>query len=167
MNLDKDKLVMCPCCKSDACYESEVNATTITWLCWTCGFTSNSKMVDGSSLVEHNEKNTAELIKDLKQLHNNTSPSKTVALPKLAWFPTVLNIRDKGMVFPEGKSTKDWHWKAVKAIPVPKEDQSKFPIPGQPGKFYEYQMDMKNQKEFGRFSFMDAAEEIGLFNIEE
>jgi transposase-like protein len=37
-----DKLVTCPCCSSNACYESEFTTQEgpiKTWLCMTCGFT--------------------------------------------------------------------------------------------------------------------------------
>jgi hypothetical protein len=150
-----DKLTTCPCCGSDACYErhsiddvSEIK----TWLCMTCGFTSHTQMIEGSEFVQLNEQNTAELIKDLKQVHEG-----------LAWFPTVVNIPEKGMVFPEGRSIQEWHWKVVKAIPVADEEKEKFPIPGTKGKYYKFKMDMKNPLVFDKNNFMDAAEAVGMF----
>ena len=65
-----DKLVNSPICDSNACYESEfmtAEGPIKTWLCMTCGFTTNTQMIEGSDLVQLNEQNTAELIKDLKQ----------------------------------------------------------------------------------------------------
>jgi hypothetical protein len=96
------------------------------------------------------------MIKDLKQIHNG-----------LAWFPTVITMPDKGMIFPEPiKGTKDWGWTVVKAIPIPKEEQDKYPDPKNPGTFYQHKMDMKNPSRFDKLNFMDAAEDLGMFTKE-
>ena len=152
----KDKLVVCHCCGSDACYQSDFKTQEgliKTWLCMTCGFTTNTTMkTDGEALKQTLEL-TAELIKDLRQDHNG-----------LAWFPTAITMPNKGMIFPEPiKNTDDWGWTVVKAIPIPKEQQEKYPDPTNPGTFYEYKMDMKNLKRYGKLEFMDAAEELGMF----
>ena len=155
----EDKLTVCPCCGSDACYERHFKddvSELKTWLCMTCGFTTNTQMIDGSELVQLNENHTAELIKDLKQVHEG-----------LAWFPTVVNVQEMGMVFPEGKSTDEWHWKVVKAIPVTKEEKEKFPIPGTEGEYYKFKMDMKNPLVFDKKNFMDAAEAVGMFETQQ
>jgi len=74
------------------------------------------------------------------------------------------------MVFPEpikGSSTikgkPDWGWTCVKAIPIPKDEQHKYPDPRNPGTFYKNRMDMKNPARFDKMCFMDAAEELGMF----
>ena len=161
MDLIKDKLVESPICDSNACYESEfttVNGPLKTWLCMTSGFTSNTAMtLDGDSLKETLEY-TAELIKDLRQDHEPPGGGEV-----LAWFPTVVNLPEKGMIFPEGRSIDDWHWKVVKAIPVLEEEKEKFPIPGAKGEYYKFKMDMKNPLVFDKMNFMDAAEAAGMF----
>jgi hypothetical protein len=154
-----DKLIVCKCCGSNACYESEFKAKDgiiKTWLCMTCGFTSNTTMEANSDTLKKAEEFTAEMIKDLKQIHNG-----------LAWFPTVITMPDKGMIFPEPiKGTKDWGWTVVKAIPIPKEEQDKYPDPKNPGTFYQHKMDMKNPSRFDKLNFMDAAEDLGMFTKE-
>jgi len=151
-----DKLVTCPCCSSDACYESEFTTQEgpiKTWLCMTCGFTSNTTMTKDSETLKQTLELTAELIKDLKQEHNG-----------LSFFPTAITMPEKGMIFPEPiKNTDDWGWTVVKAIPIPKEDQEKYPDPTNPGTFYKNKMDMKNLKRYEKLEFMDAAEELGMF----
>ena len=142
-----DKLVICKCCGSNACYESEFTTQegpVKTWLCMTCGFTSNTTMKDDDETLKKAEELTAELIKDLKQIHDG-----------LVFYPTVITMPDKGMIFPEpikGTSTlegkKDWQWTVVKAIPIPEEDQHKYPDATNPGKFYKNRMDMKNLKRY-------------------
>jgi len=151
-----DKLVTCKCCGSDACYESEFTTQEgpiNTWLCMTCGFTSNSTMTEDSEALKQTLELTADLIKDLRQDHDG-----------LAFFPTAITMPDSGMIFPEPtKDESGWGWTVVKAIEIPKEDQEKFPDPRNPGTFYKKKMDMKNLKRYDKLAFMDAAEELGMF----
>ena len=63
-----DKLITCKCCGSDACYESEFTSQEgpiKTWLCMTCGFTTNSTMTEDSEGLKQTLELTADLIKDL------------------------------------------------------------------------------------------------------
>ena len=156
MELTQDKLVVCPCCGSDACYESEFttqDGPVNTWLCMTCGFTTNSTMTEDSEALKQTLEYTADLIKDLRQDHDG-----------LVWFPTVITMPEKGMVFPEPiKDTNDWGWTVVKAISIPEEDQEKYPDPRNPGVNYKFKMDMEGKKRFLKLEFMDAAEELGMF----
>ena len=83
---------------------------------------------------------------------------------KLAWFPTVITMPEKGMIFPEiKKGDSEWKWTVVKAIPIPEDEQHKYPDPRNPGNNYKNKMDMKNMKRFDKLCFMDAAEELGMF----
>lgn len=150
-----DNLITCPCCGSDACSKNETDQGN-AYLCWTCGFTTNDKMIEGDDQTNESFELTADLIKDLKQTHDN-----------LVWYPKVINLQEKGMVFPEwSKRARDWYWAAVKAIPVTEELKDKYPDPLNPGEFYKFRMDMKSIKRFNKMCFMDAAEEIGLFDVE-
>jgi len=163
-----DKLVNSPVCNSNACYESEFqteDGPIKTWLCMTSGYTSNTTMTLDSEGLKQTLELTAELIKDLRL--DLVPPGGG---EKLAWFPTAITMPDKGMVFPEpikGSSTikgkPDWGWTCVKAIPIPKDEQHKYPDPRNPGTFYKNRMDMKNPARFDKMCFMDAAEELGMF----
>jgi hypothetical protein len=151
----KDKLVNCPCCTSNACYESEFTTQEgpiNTWLCMTCGFTTNTTMTTEGDALKQTEEFTADLIKALRQDHDG-----------LAWFPTAITMPDKGMIFPEPRE-EDWKWTVVKAIPVREEEKDKYPDPNNPGGFYKNKMDMENLKRYDKLCFMDAAEELGMFN---
>jgi len=151
-----DKLTKCPCCGSDACSISPLAPAIDAHLCWTCGFNTHTGMVDGSEFEKTTYESTAEIIKDLKQVHEG-----------LAWYPKVINLQEKGMVFPEwNKRLQDWYWAAVNAVPVTEEEKEKYPDPVNPGEFYKFRMDMKNIKRFDKLEFMDAVELIGLFDAE-
>ena len=157
---NQDKLVTCKCCGSNACYESEFTTQEgpmTTWLCMTCGFTTNTTMTKDSDSLKQTLELTADLIRDLRQDHEG-----------LAWFPTAITMPSKGMIFPEPvKGTEnEWTWTVVKAIDIPKEEQKKYPDPRNPGTFYKKRMDMENVKRYEKLNFMDAAEELGMFQKE-
>ena len=156
-----DKLVNSPVCDSDACYESEFttqDGIIKTWLCMTSGYTSNTTMTLDSESLKLTLELTAEMIKDLRLDFVPPGGGE-----KLAWFPTAITMPEKGMIFPEPVEG-DWQWTVIKAIPIPKEEQEKYPDPTNPGKFYKNKMDMKNLKRFDKMCFMDAAEELGMFD---
>ena len=164
----KDKLVKSPICDSDACYQSTFTTKEgpiTTWLCMTSGYTSNTTMTLDSEALKKTLELTADLIKDLKQDHTPPGGGEI-----LAWFPTVITMPDKGMIFPEPlknsvtlEGKPDWKWTVVKSIPISELDQEKYPVPGKPGEFYKTRMDMKSVKRFEQLEFMDAAEELGMF----
>jgi hypothetical protein len=168
MEQGQDKLVNSPICNSNACYESEFitsEGPVKTWLCMTSGYTSNTTMTLDSEALRQTLELTADLIKDLRQDHEPPGGGES-----LAWFPTVITMPEKGMIFPEPikdsttfKGTVDWNWTVVKSILIPKEEQEKYPDPTNPGTFYKNKMDMKNPLRFGKLCFMDAAEEMGMF----
>ena len=165
MEITQDKLVNSPVCDSNACYESEFktkDGIIKTWLCMTSGYTSNTTMTLDSEALKQTLEFTADFIKDLRL--DLVPPGGG---DKLAWFPTAITMPNKGMVFPEPvKGIKDWKWAVVKAIPIPEEEQEKYPDPTNPGTFYKSRMDMKNLKRYGKLEFMDAAEELGMFKKE-
>ena len=160
-----DKLVNSPICDSNACYESEFKTEEgiiKTWICMTSGYTSNTTMTADSDTLKQVLSTTADLIKDLRQDHIPPGGGE-----KLAWFPTAITMPAKGMIFPEpivGAGNKDeWTWTVVKAIPIPEDEQHKYPDPTNPGNNYKHRMDMKNLKRYDKLAFMDAVEELGLF----
>ena len=157
-----DKLVISPVCGGNACYESEFktqDGIIKTWLCMTSGYTSNTTMTLDSEALKKTLELTADLIKDLRQDHIPPGGGE-----KLAWFPTAITMPNKGMIFPEPiKEKNDWGWTVVKSIPIPEDEQHKYPDPTNPGMNYKNKMDMKNLKKFDKLCFMDAAEELGMF----
>ena len=60
--MNADKLTMCPCGKSDACYVTEVNEKIKNYFCYGCGFQSNSLMKEGEPIMEEQE----EILKVIK-----------------------------------------------------------------------------------------------------
>ena len=147
----KDNLTTCPRCGSDACYVQEVNHEIKNYMCYGCGFITNSLMKKGEEFFESQMETLPELYKELMGEDENT---------ELIWMPNTINLPIKGMVFADGKNGSNWAWAAVKAIPMPKEEQEKFKAKG---KNFKFKMDMENIKHYPEGDFMEALEYIGVF----
>ncbi len=148
-----DKIIMCPKSGGDLCYETQVTPEITNWMSLSCGYWTNSLMKEGSEFYNEQMETLPELYKDLAWKDEST---------ELVWLPQTINEPQKGMVFANGANTQEWKWSAVKAIPVTEEEKYKFPIPKQPGKFYEWRMDMSTIQHFDEREFIDALEYIGL-----
>jgi hypothetical protein len=150
--MNSDKLIICPKCGSDACYVQEVNQDINNYLCYGCGFQSNTLMREGEEIMEEQMEILPELYKDLRYEDKNGQ----------IWFPSTVNLPTQGMVFANGSTTKNWKWAAVKAVEVKEEEKEKYPIPNKKGKYYEHRMDMTTMKQFEERDFMDALSYIGV-----
>jgi hypothetical protein len=151
----KDNLTICPRCGSDACYVQEVNHEIKNYMCYGCGFITNSLMKKGEEFFESQMETLPELYKELMGEDEDTG---------LIWMPNTINLPNKGMVFADGKNGSNWAWAAVKAIPMPKEEQEKFK---EKGKNFKFKMDMENMKHYPESDFMEALEYIGVFEKTE
>ena len=140
-----DNLTICPRCGSDACYVDEVNQDIKTHFCYGCGFQTNSLMKEGETFYENQVTVLPELYKDLMFKDGEK-----------VWFPSMINVPTKGMVFANGSSSTQWNWSAVKAVPVTEEEKEKYPNPNKKGEYYEWRMDMTTMKNFPEREFMDA-----------
>jgi hypothetical protein len=147
----KDNLTICPRCGSDACYVQEVNHEIKNYMCYGCGFITNSLMKKGEEFFESQMETLPELYKELMGEDEDTG---------LIWMPNTINLPNKGMVFADGKNGSNWAWAAVKAIPMPEEEQEKFKAKG---KNFKFKMDMENMKHYPEGDFMEALEYIGVF----
>ena len=147
----KDNLTTCDRCGSDACYVQEVNHEIKNYMCYGCGFITNSLMKKGEEFFETQMETLPELYKELMGEDEDTG---------LIWMPNTINLPNKGMVFADGKNASNWAWAAVKAIPMPKEEQEKFKAKG---KNFKFKMDMENIKHYPEGDFMEALEYIGVF----
>tara|TARA_Y100000385_G_scaffold291174_1_gene367666 strand:- start:605 stop:1057 length:453 start_codon:yes stop_codon:yes gene_type:complete len=147
----KDNLTICPRCGSDACYVQEVNHEIKNYMCYGCGFITNSLMKKEEEFFETQMETLPELYKELMGEDEDTG---------LIWMPNTINLPNKGMVFADGRNGSNWAWAAVKAIPMPEEEQEKFK---EKGKNFKFKMDMENIKHYPEGDFMEALEYIGVF----
>jgi hypothetical protein len=148
-----DKIITCPKSGGDLCYVIEVTPEIKNYSSLSCGYWTNSLMTEGSDFHKEQMEVLPELYKDLAWEDPET---------KLVWLPQTINEPKQGMVFANGTAADNWKWAAVKAVPVKEEEKEKYPIPKQPGKFYEFKMDMETLQHFEERDFMEALSYIGL-----
>jgi len=141
-----DALRECTRCGSDACYIQEVNKDITLEMCYGCGFISNSLLKQGSEFLTEQMELLPELYKALMDEEEDSGK---------VWMPSTINVEDKGMIFADGTSRKEWHWSAVKAIPVLEEEKDKY-------KGAKYRTDMSTIKHFEERDFMEALSYIGV-----
>ena len=149
----KDQLVDCKRCGGNACYEQHIDENTTTWLCMGCGFTTSTLMNEGGKVVGDLLETSPTLYKDLLFTDDN----------KRVWAPATMTLPEKGMVFLDGTSEKEWKWAAVKAIKITEEERKIKNFPSD----QTHKMDMAGIKHYGQREFMDALELIGFYEIGE
>ena len=141
-----DSLKECTRCGSDACYSQEVTKDINIEMCYGCGFQSNSIIKKGNDFFNQQFENLPELYKELMDEEEETGK---------VWMPTIINLKDKGMVFADGTGRDNWRWAAVKAIPVLEEELEKY-------KGEKHRADMSTIKHYQEREFIEALSYIGV-----
>jgi hypothetical protein len=95
---------------------------------------------------------SSKLVDDLKFLDEGRG---------IYWYPSVLNMGPKGIIFPEG-NIQHWVWKYAKVVEVPEEEQKQYPIPGKDGEYYTTKLDVDNALTFGQYEFLKACKLMGV-----
>ena len=157
-----DKKVNCPFCDSKNCFEEEYpryhtpkSQMVQTWMCMKCGYSS-------SSLYKKHTKELKELL--------NTSPQLVIDLKKwddsrqLYWFPSIITIMSKGMLYPDGD--KDfWQWNYIPVVEILEEEKEKYRIPGSTGDdescFLKHRFAMELCQTFEQHDFKEALRAMG------
>ena len=151
--MQHEEIINCPKSGGDLCYKVQVAPEIYNYMSLSCGFWTNSFMKEDHEFYMQQMETLPELYKDLAWTDPKTG---------LIWLPNTINLPEQGMIFANGQNTSNWKWAAVKAVPVTEEEKHKFPIPKQPGKFYEYRMDMETLQHFNERDFIEALDYIGL-----
>ena len=151
--MQHEEIINCPKSGGDLCYKMQVAPEVYNYMSLSCGFWTNSFMNKDHDFYKQQMETLPELYKDLAWTDPET---------ELVWLPNTINVPDKGMVFANGSDISNWGWAAVKAIEIPEEDKEKHPIPGKPGEFMKFRMDMKNMKMFTERDYIEALSYIGI-----
>lgn len=156
-----DKVTCKHCGAVDRCFKEETvgpdGSQATSYMCVNCGYTTTSLNVEGSPTITYYEEETAQLIKDLRFVDDKN----------LVWYPIVLNFPNVGIIFPDGTNKLDWWWTTAPAVDIPKKEQSKYPIPGTDGQYYQKRVDMAQQAKFSPGEFYDACKHVGFIINEE
>ena len=140
-----ERVITCPVCwDTDQCFE-EVQETFSSYLCFHCGFMSDSRYeVDSLQLLD-NLKKSPKLVQELKVEDKDRN---------IMWFPSVINMGELGMIFPEG-TPEDYVWKYAKVIDIPEEERHKYDN-------YDKRLDVDGAFTFSQNEFMKACDEMGI-----
>ena len=140
-----ERVITCPVCfDTNHCFE-EVQPTFSSFLCFKCGFMSDSRYEIGSVRLTENLKKSPQLVRESRFEDKDRN---------IVWFPSIINMGKLGMIFPEGQANK-YVWKYAKVIDIPKEEQSLYDN-------HTQRLDVDNAKEFGQYEFIKACEEMGI-----
>jgi hypothetical protein len=134
-----DNLVKCPHCEAEMCYEYH-NPQYIQWMCFNCGYGSTSHMVKDSDFVKSSKEVLPELIKDLEFTDEND----------FVWYPSTINIPEKGILFPNGSNKDNWMWAVAPLTLITKKEKSRFP------KKQTHKVDLSNMQYFPKEEFARA-----------
>ena len=140
----------CPLCKElhNNCF---VEQTVVdgepfeSYMCFGCGMTTNSYFSLESEKLEEMVENNTQLMNDLKIIDDERG---------LIWFPSVVNMGERGLIYPDGK-LNDWYWHYAKVVDVPEDERDQYDG-------HDRRLDLENPQIFGQFEFMDACMAMGI-----
>ena len=141
--------ITCPNCFNDEkCFEDNLEIEKFSsFMCFNCGFMSNSLYTNDSDALNKLKESTSELMNEISFYDYDR---------KIHWFPTILNMGKFGMIYPEG--TKDnWNWKFAQVRELTEEEQKNPMYEG-----HEHTLDIENAKEYGQYEFLQACQEMGI-----
>ncbi len=151
--MQHEEIINCPKSGGDLCYKVQVAPEIYNYMSLSCGFWTNSFMTEDHEFYMQQMETLPELYKDLAWKDPKTG---------LVWLPNTINNPEEGMIFANGSDISNWKWAAVKAIKIPKKEQKNHPIPGKPGEFMKFKMDMKNMHLFEERDYIEALSYIGI-----
>lgn len=144
--------ILCPVDGGANCFQERLPEGD-TYMSFDCGYASNEHYKIGSEAVKNVLSKAPQLIQDLA--FEDTARG-------IVWIPSVVQIPNKGIVFPDGESADKWGYRYAEEVDISKDEQKNWPIEGKDGKFYEARLDMENSKPYESFEFAKAIENLGL-----
>ena len=142
-----EKVITCPICfDSDHCFE-EVQEKWSSYMCFHCGFTSNSMYKTDSKELESALKGATQLMKEISFFDIDRD---------ITWFPSIVNMGELGIIYPDGVKT-NWNYKLAQPRPLTEEEKEDEKYKG-----HDKILDVENAQEFGQYEFLDALKLMGV-----
>ena len=141
--------ITCPnCFNMEMCFEDKLEIEDFSsYMCFNCGFNSNSLYVNDSAELKKAEDLSTELVRSLSFYDYDR---------KIHWFPTILNMGKLGIIYPEGNKD-NWLWKFAKVRKLSTEEQKDPQYQG-----HEHTLDMDNADEYSQHDFLQACKDMGI-----
>ena len=126
--------------------ESDENTNIESRLCVETGYTTKDTWKVGSEAVAEVEKTMPGLVVDTK--YTDTELNQY-------WY--LFNMTTPfGSIYPYSKEKGTWYWIVTPVVDVKPEDKEKYPVPGQPGEFYESRLAIELSHAFPKDHFEEA-----------
>ena len=140
-----ERVIDCPVCfDTDNCFE-DIQEEYSSYLCFHCGFMSDSRYKISSLQLVENLKKSPKLVQALKVEDERRS---------IVWFPSVINMGELGMIFPEG-TPEEYVWKYAKVVEISEDLREQYDN-------YDKRLDVENAKEYSQHEFLEACKEMGI-----
>ena len=140
-----ERVITCPhCLDTNNCFE-DVQPTFSSYLCFNCGYMSDSRYEIGNLQLIENMKKSPQLVRE-SQFEDKER--------NIIWFPSVINMGALGIIFPEGE-VDDYVWRYAKVVSIPESDRHKYDNHNQ-------RLDVENAQTFEKNDFMWACKAMGI-----
>ena len=151
-----ERVIVCPVCKdTDTCFE-EMQENFSSYMCFNCGFMSDTRYRAGSVELLDNLNQSPQLVQDLQ--YNDETKG-------IVWFPCVINMGELGIIYPDEdpqdkaafKATdkKNYVWKYAKVVEIPEEERVNY-------NNYDKRLDVENAKVYSKYEFFKACQDMGI-----
>lgn len=143
-------LVTCPHCGSSLCYAQRDEKSGVeVWACTSCGYSSTNLLKEGSEQEKAFGAKQPQLYRDLKFIDKDG----------YVWYPSVVTVPEKGMVFIDGTSKENWEWASSKFIRLSRQQKRARKRARLPDKDFT----MGPIQKFGQNGYIEAVASIDMF----
>jgi len=134
------------------CGETSVLKENDVRICLSCGFQSMPGYIEGSPYMEAMMKTAPMIVKELK-FHDKEIDRY--------WIPSILDVPQKGMVFPDG-TLNDWVWAFASYEVIPLFERVNYKVPNTDDEYYEYRLGLDKVEHFKQDDFLGALKKLGV-----
>ena len=146
-----EKKITCPVCFSDdRCFEDvqeQADKTFSSFMCFKCGYTSNSAYKWESPELKQAQMGATQLMNDVSFYDEER---------EIMWFPTVLNMGDLGVIYPEG-SKNNWVYKYAQVRKLTELEKKDSKYEG-----HHSILDVEEARTYGQYEFLNACQDMGI-----
>jgi hypothetical protein len=143
--------ITCPnCFNEEKCFEDvqdQDGKKFSSFMCFNCGFTSNSAYTWDSPELKQAQTGATQLMNDVALFDESRN---------IMWFPSVLNMGKLGVIYPEGIK-ENWVWKfaGVRKLTELEKKDEKY-------QGHDQILDVEDAQTFGQYEFLDACKMMGI-----
>tara|TARA_B100000519_G_C14245968_1_gene439827 strand:+ start:1277 stop:1738 length:462 start_codon:yes stop_codon:yes gene_type:complete len=143
--------ICCPnCFNEEKCFEDvqdQDGKKFSSFMCFNCGFTSNSAYTWDSPELKQAQTGATQLMNDVALFDESRN---------IMWFPSVLNMGKLGVIYPEG-TENEWVYKLAQVRPLTELEKKDDKYKG-----HDQILDVENAETFGQYEFLEACQKMGI-----